>query len=279
LASRFLAAAACSLLITEAAALSQRPVTARLEDRLRDYIERFEQEAAALVAEERYEQRLTRRLGSSETHTTRTLLSDFILVRPSEAGPWLGFRDVYEVDGEPVRERNTRLLDTLASTAPDSLARAQALTLEAARFNVGPRRTVNAPTMPMQLLDRLHRDRIRVRGGGVDPATGTAVLRFEERDRPTIVRTPEGGDVFTRGEVTIRLSDAAILSATLRYRFPRSPVRQEAVTVIDYAGVEGVTVPVPRTMRETIPMADGSLATGEATYTNYRRFQTSVRIR
>src|SRR5687768_7418919 len=135
-----------------------------LPDLVRAYVERFEQEASALVAEEHYTQVVKTGLMLATAKTeTRVLRSDFVLVKPSEAGPWLGYRDVFEVDGKEVRERDARLLNILETTSSDSLARAQRMADEGARFNLGPPRALNVPTMPLQLLAARHADRIRLR--------------------------------------------------------------------------------------------------------------------
>jgi hypothetical protein len=277
LALRFLAAAACSLLITEGAAHPQQPA-ARLEDRLRDYIERFEREAAALVAEERYVQRLVVRAEPPVPALTRELRSDYVLVKPADSAPWLGYRDIYEVDGAPVRERDARLVELLRRTAPDSLARAAAFVSEGARFNLGPERTINTPTLPMQLLARANASRMRLRAARGWQGRDVAEVAVEESGRPTIVRTPEGASVESRGTVTVRVADGAILAADLRFRFSTARRRdREAVLRVEYGEAPGVTVPVPIRMTEDLPTPDGA-ATGTATYSNYRRFQTSGRI-
>lgn len=280
MASRFLAAAACSLLITEGAVVAQRPAAARIDDRVRDSIARFEQEAAALVAEERYVQRLDLRGQTAPgAARTRELRSDYVLVKPADTEPWLGYRDIYEVDGTPVRERDARIVHILGTTAPDSLARAAAFAREGSRYNLGPERTINTPTLPMQLLARANARRFRLRAPRGWEHQERAYLTFSERTRPTLVRTPEGLSVESRGTITVRVRDGAILAADLRFHF--SGTRRddpEAVLRVEYGDVPGVTVPVPLRMTEELPMPDGR-ASGIATYTNYRRFQTSARIR
>ena len=279
MASRFLAAAVCSLLITEAAAFQQPPAR-RLEDRLRNYIARFEQEASALVAEEHYTQRLESRGRDMQVqHFVRALRSDYVLVKPADTEPWFGYRDIFDVDGKPVRERDARLVQLLSSTAPDSRDRAAAFAREGSRFNLGPERTINTPTLPMQLLARLNAPRFRVRAPRGWERQSFAELTFEESVRPTIVRTPDGASVETRGTVSVRVSDGAIFNARLRFRFSGDDRRdREATLYVEYGEVPGITVPVPLKMSEELPTPDGQ-ASGVATYTNYRRFQTTVRIR
>jgi hypothetical protein len=278
LALRFLAAAACFLLITEAAAFSRQPA-ARLEDRLRDYIARFEQEASALVAEEDYVQRVRRFEGTRSIEDVRRLRSDYVLVKPADNEPWLGYRDIFEVDGHAVRDREARVEKLLTSTQADSRARATAFVNEGSRFNLGPERTVNVPTLPLQLLARANAPRFRVRAPRNWQRQETAELTFEESIRPTIVRTPDGGSVESRGTVRVRVADGAVLEARLTFTFPKEQRNDgDATMEVRFAEVPGISVPVPVRMTEELPMP-GAKASGIATYSNYRRFQTSVRIR
>ena len=258
------------LLVAMLAAPEAQPRRA-LPDLVRAYIDRFEQEASALVAEEHYTQVVS--------NEKRVLRSDFVLVKPADSGPWLGYRDVFQVDGKEVRERDARLQQILESTAPDSLQRAQRMADEGARFNIGPSRTVNIPTMPMQLLAARHKDRIRLRvAGPVSDASGRILLTFEERTRPTIVRTPEGWDVKASGDVVVR-PDGAILVATLVFHFDARAGDDLKFTMrVYYDEVAGIPVLLPLAMSEELPMPYGS-GTGEARYSNYRRFQTATRIR
>jgi hypothetical protein len=269
--------AAAVILIAQAHATAQD--NRALVDRVRDYVARFELEVTALVAEEHYAQYLSRRGANAENNWTRELRSDYVLLKPADTLPWLGYRDVFEVDGKPVRERDARIVEILGTTRPDSLERAAAFALEGARFNLGPERTINTPTLPLQFLSRHHAGRIVARAGRVDRRNDRGTITFVEPNAPTIVRTPDGQDVWSRGEVTVRLSDAAIVRAIVRFRFPRALARDESMIEVEYADVDGIPVPVPVRMIERLAVPAGTRASGEATYSNYRRFQTSARIR
>ncbi|HUF24034.1 MAG TPA: hypothetical protein VMN81_07910 [Vicinamibacterales bacterium] len=288
MASKFLAAAACSLLITEAAARPQQPAAARLEDRMRDYIARFEQDASALVAEEHYVQRLrVTRDWRPQGERVRQLRSDYVLVKPADSQAWLGYRDIFEVDGRAVRDREQRVVKVLSGTAPDSRERALALVEEGARFNLGPVRTTNVPTMPLQLLARAHAGRFTIRVPENWERKETVELTFEETARPTIVRTPEGVSVESRGSVTVRVADGAILKATVRFDFPAPPSSalsqvSGAGMTVTYGEVTDVTLPVPLRMSESVGASSAGSSwsiAGTATYSKYRRFQTTTRIR
>ena len=107
------------------------------------YIATFEEQLAAIVAEETYVQRANNYLprGTSfngpqaRNFEQRTLKSDLLLVKPETSTGWVQFRDVFEVDGRPVRDRSERLTklfldpsDRPATRSPASSRRARATT-------------------------------------------------------------------------------------------------------------------------------------------------------
>src|SRR6478672_3945308 len=69
-----------------------------------EYVASYHESMAAVVAEERYVQTLTTKDETSPTQ--RTLLSDFAIVGGEGYQPWMAFRDVLEVDGRAVRDRD-----------------------------------------------------------------------------------------------------------------------------------------------------------------------------
>ena len=71
------------------------------------YVELYVRALSTVVTEEDYRQSDFRR---GRTNPTRTRLrSEFLLVRLGEGAAWAGFRDVFEVNGQRVRDRQDRL--------------------------------------------------------------------------------------------------------------------------------------------------------------------------
>src|SRR5688572_1388714 len=111
------AAAMCAAAVLWSAALEgQPPSTDELLARASKYVATFLDRFSNVVTEEQYAQDMVsnrtamaaiRGGGRLAQPTTRhrDLKSDFLLVKPSETDGWLPFRDVFEVDGEPVRDR------------------------------------------------------------------------------------------------------------------------------------------------------------------------------
>jgi hypothetical protein len=111
-----------------AAALSQHPSLSDVLDRAGRYAVEYEQRFSMLVAEEDYYQRSERPMEAGNPSRTRgpgggellavghdrarRLRSDYLLVRSDEGG-WLPFRDVFEVDGRRLRDRDDRMVRLL----------------------------------------------------------------------------------------------------------------------------------------------------------------------
>ena len=74
------------------------------------------------------------------------LRSDFLLVKIDNRR-WLPFRDVFERDGRPVRDRQDRLTKLFLGGATNSaLVQAEKIMNESARYNIGNgTRTINVP--------------------------------------------------------------------------------------------------------------------------------------
>src|SRR5262245_34863496 len=90
----------------------QTPSLATVMAQVGRYAEAFQQQLSSIVAEERYEQDIVRSNlppGRYFTESHRELRSDVLLVQPRGGGAWVAFRDVFEVDGRAVRDRQDRL--------------------------------------------------------------------------------------------------------------------------------------------------------------------------
>lgn len=142
------------------AASAQVPAPVTLTDllaRSARYIADYQERLSSVVAEEHYDQRVDTISGEFGTFGTRgtartkrvrrRLTSDYLLVRrPGQSG-WVPFRDVFEVDGKPVRDREERLTSLFVVSPATAWDQAAAIVDQSTRFNLGTvRRTINAPT-------------------------------------------------------------------------------------------------------------------------------------
>jgi hypothetical protein len=243
-----------------------------------EYLSGYVKALSSVVSEERYEQVLTRK-GDSETARTmvsRTLLSDYLLVVVAGTGEWMPFRDVYSVDGVPVRDRSDRLLRLFIEAPPDAYKQALRIRDESSRYNIGAGvRDTNVPTFALQVLAGEWRSgfSFKLRGRERLGDTDTAVVEYVETGSPTLVAGRAGEDVPSRGRFWIDPADGRILRTvfetrssggvnTLEVRFRYEPKLQ-------------LLVPGEMTERRT---AGAETVEGKATYANFRRFQVDTAI-
>ena len=88
-----------------------------------------------VVAEERYEQNVSpdnAPLGPRR----RVLVSDFLSVQPQGSSDWYQFRDVREVDGRAVTDRDRRLTQLFLEPWDPATKAGPRITADAARHNL-----------------------------------------------------------------------------------------------------------------------------------------------
>jgi hypothetical protein len=253
--------------------------------RASDYSEQYHQRFTALVAEERYVQRVgpnpARGMAPGPFQQERTLASDYVIVRDfAGSNTWLGVRDVYAVDGEPVNADRSRLQSLLGDTTRPLAARVRALADLQAKYNLGDLyRTINVPTLALEFLlpDRQPRFRFKHKGTTAFRGTPAWIVTFEERERPTIIRTPEGRDVRSEGSFWIDPSTGAVLRSELRAgQIPGRPLH--SIIIVSYTHNARFDMFLPDDMNE-LYLTGRTRIEGHATYTNFRRFETDVKIR
>ena len=241
-----------------------------LRQRATEYVVAYQQALTSLVAEERYVQTLRRRRGGGQR---RELVSQVVMVRGGAQSEWVMFRDVLKVDGRLIRDRNERLLDLLRSPAPDALAAARRIAEESARFNIGRlTRTFNVPDTALSFLRPEHAPRIRydsLRSESID-GVRHFVFRFQERDGPTIVRTPQGRDLPIEGRFWVT-DQGAIRRTELMLRDRESI----GSATVDFRDDPAVGLRVPIKMTETYVQPE-ELIEGSAEYSNFRRFSVKT---
>jgi len=269
------------LLLTPASAPAgaEEPSLKQVVERLGRYVDDFGTRVSIIVGVERYWQR------SADATMERTLVSEIAFV--PVGGDWLAYRDVFEVDGRRVGDRTDRLQKLLIESSRAAFDQARRIADESARYNLGEvQRNINTPTMALFAMRSENRPRFKYWKESVEQAAaGTFwTIRFEERARPTIVRTPEGRDVPMRGHLRVRPADGAVVRTELTME-SRAGVRA-TVTVV-YRLDDRLGTLLPATMDEaydrvTRPSRQPGAATTSivcrATYSDYRRFETATRL-
>jgi outer membrane lipoprotein-sorting protein len=276
-----------ALLVATAVAADDRPSLQAILARVSDYVVRYENTIQGIVAEEHYVQDSDKADRPFVTH--RELKSDLLLVRAD--GPNFGyvqFRDVFEVDGDAVRDRSDRLTKLFLNPSLSSRRQAAELMNESSRYNIGSiERNVNVPLVALMLLDPMYQMRFKYsvssehkgtpRGLPKSPAFTLAAdaweIDFEEVVTPTVIRGDDYQDAKSHGRIwvdpdtsQVLLTELVVEAKTVRSTF-RVSFRSEPVA--------GLLVPVE--MRETYTAKKRFYTLeGTATYSNFRQFSVTT---
>lgn len=265
--------AGCVCVLTLPAAMN-RPVIARLHAQsptLGDLLEKATEQTLAfidrftnVVTEELYIQEMSR------PRARRTLRSDMALVRYPGAPQWFMFRDVLEVDGKPVAGREERLQRLFLEPPQSALRRAAEITQASGRYNLIDIGSLNNPLLAIAFLQPGYRGRFRFNLSGLAKDLGPQVrtVRFQEFQRPTILRTGSNSDLMVRGLMWIDEATGRVVKTELEVGQARVP--PEVVTI--YRFDEDLGVNVPAEMRDWYPDGSGEVK-GVATYGKFRRFE------
>jgi hypothetical protein len=180
------------------------------------YVAEYDKKFSAVVSEEKYEQVVTQSTGF-RAQQRRTLVSDVILINAGDAG-WISLRDVYQVDGSPVRDHTDRLLKLLTNPAPDAYQQALRLAQEGARFNIGSMsRSINVPSTALRFVrqENQRHSSFSVAGMKTIDGVNTAELAFTETATPRLIRSPADapadGKVWLEPASGAHRSDRAVL--------------------------------------------------------------------
>ena len=233
--------------------------------RLFEYADAYERQYSMLVAEEEYTQLFAR-----QHKVTR---ADLMLVKPAER--WVSFRDVFAVDGRPLRDREERLRRLFLDPTPEGQSRLQSVMDESAKHNIGPVvRSINVPLFPLDILRSPNRARFDFELGWDAEADGLPAWRVEytETARPTMVEGLEGEDVPIRGRFLVDRLTGAIIETTVE--ISKGPVDGEIV--VRYGRDAALGLWVPAQMRERYLQGRRILMEGRADYSRFRRFQVKT---
>ena len=258
--------------------------------RATEYVDRLYEQLSGMVSEEQYEQRsrATSGRGARNLRAQRvTLRSDYLLVRPNGSDRYYGFRDVFEVDGRPVRDREERLTQLFLDTSASAQRQIQGILDDSARYNVGDvARNINTPTLALLFLRQDYRPRFtfeRVSDTspplGLDLPDGAAdvwVIEFEETGPTTVVGGGDGRNLPAHGRYWIEPATGRVLVSELAFE----DFEINSLTVVSYDVDETMGHAVPVEMRELLGnRRRGSRIDGTATYTRFRKFQVQVEDR
>jgi hypothetical protein len=256
---------------------AQSEVTA-IVDRAVAYVDEFQRRFGSMVTEERYEQSVQEpaSLGprSARPQFDRVVLvSDFLLVQVPGEG-WTPFRDVFERNGQKIRDREERLSKLFLNGASQStFDQAREIMKESSRYNIGTvERTINLPTLPLAFLTPAHRGRFTFELEKRDEADGT-VVEFREVHTPTYISTTGNRDLPVSGRFWVDEATGAIR----RTELDAVDTAVEAHIKVTYRLDDGLRLWVPIRMEERYRNRHSTAEVrGVATYSRFRKFQVST---
>jgi hypothetical protein len=257
-----------------------------------DYVVAYQKELSGVVSEESYLQVFERRPGTVAQR--RELKADVLLVRVPGAARYVQFRDVFEVDGRMVRDRQDRLTRLFLDPTQNATSQMNRIIEESARYNIGNiERTMNVPTLPLLFLDpafmlRFEFDRSEnrvpetmngtVRGNDGSAARFTAstevwVISYQEIGRNTLIRTSGGMDLPARGRFWVEPASGRVVMTELSV----GDANVYGLVDVSYALEPSANMVVPVAMRERYRNPrSGAQIEGSAVYSRFRRFSVSA---
>jgi formylglycine-generating enzyme required for sulfatase activity len=240
------------------------------------YVFNFVRKMEHVVSQEDYVQD-TQRLASGPAIGMvrhRELKSDLLLVKLPESLNWLPFRDVYEVDGEAIRQRDDRLKALFMNPSDTALDQAKKISAESARYNIGAvDRTINNPMMALVFLQREYRNHFEFTLGDLERrvAPDAWVIEYRETARPTLVRGANNMDLPAHGRFWVDGRTGRVLKSELE--FEDADIRAAITTTFKQDKDLGLDVPDQMDERYTLR---ASQVLGHATYSHFRAFTVSA---
>jgi hypothetical protein len=247
-----------------------------------DYLQQYERAIQGLVVQEDYLQTVVSRAGATGAGSRR-LRSDLLVLNSQRFG-WIALRDVFDVDGRPVRDREERLSRLFAqAVTPDSLRQARSLAAEGSRFNLNAPgvvvdRTINTPMVALMFLRTSEQPRSSFRRGKTGQIDGRpyVTLDFSERAKPALIGS--NAEATTEGTFWIDAEAGRVLQSELRVESVLGTrLLVKARIKVRYARVAKLDLWLPDSMDEQYELDPSrQLITGRAIYSNFRQFAVTT---
>lgn len=267
---------------------AQEPDLDTVLQRAAAYVAAYQKNLQGVVAEEVYYQNVisNRRTPSgrvSMVRDGRSLKSDVLMVKLGDDDWWMQFRDVFEVDRKPVRDRDQRLYKLFVDGKANARALAEQIQTESARYNIGPvMRTINIPIMALLFLEQVNQVSIEFKhkpdantkrfSDLADPAH-VWLIEFKEVGEKTMVKGRNNRFTPSHGRMWIDSRDGRVL----RTELITDDVDLRAQIEVTYRAEEGLSLLVPGEMREFYNLRGGDARIdGRATYAKFRQFKVST---
>jgi hypothetical protein len=257
---------------------AQTPEVEDVLDKAAAYVEEYTRTFVGVVAEETYRQEVrgmmrtdVRGFAVEGVGQRRDLKSDMLLVRAPAGGRWIQYRDVFEVDGKAVRDREQRLTKLFLQPSASASQQVDDIVAASARYNIGDvNRNINLPVFALTVLESANRPWFSFHGsrkGG-----GLWEIDYREERTGTLIRTNGAEPMPVHGHFSIEGATGRVMSSELI----AESATLHAEVGVTYAMEPAVGMLVPREMREKYKPDHGHAIEGHATYAKFKRFQVKV---
>ena len=278
--------------IAVSVAAAQEPTLEAVLKQAAGYVSRYQEQLRGLVAEETYRQNMMltapgRPIGpgarARQTREGRELKSDLLLVKLANENFWMQFRDVFEVDRKPVRDRDQRLYKLFVDAKADARAQAESIQQESARYNLGPlMRTINVPIMALLFFESSVQPKLKFERGdagnvkrfeGLADAASIWMIEYREIGRGTMIKGANNRDIPSHGKVWLDSRNGRVL----RTEMISEDIDLRADVNVTYRIEPGLALLVPGEMREIyVIRRSETRIDGRATYGKFRQFTVTT---
>ena len=239
------------------------------------YVEAYDRQLSAVIADEQYEQGVPGR-------RVQILHSDIMLLDLGGSN-WVEFRDVFEQNGVPVRDHAARLQALFEHPNSDLLNQAQRIADESANYNIGLHRNINVPTMALNYLARANQARSTFAEAGQERIgkTQVTILRFTETATPPLIKVP-AGHLETSGRFWIAPETGAVWRSEVSVNLAEGPTVPKSASTkgtitVTYGDNPELKFLVPAVMDEYYE-APGAIEVSRYAYSHYQAFSVDVTI-
>jgi hypothetical protein len=254
-----------------------------------NYVKEYQDQLTRILADESYTQQIRNQIPADPNMSrSRTLKSEIAFMFADRT--WMAIRDVMQIDGKPVSSRPDLRADLQLLPAAQVAGKFKTYN---SRFNLGRViRNFNEPTLSLLVLDSRYRDSFKFERKRVGRSGGTMLvtLGFTELKPPWLIHNLDLAPVFSTGELVVEAGTGRVRRTLLRANI--GSVQMELTTI--YAPEARLGIWVPTLFREHYEegVAAGNSRTQmltasgqveeilcEARYANFRRFETTARIK
>jgi hypothetical protein len=286
--------------VTLVLALHALPQAPARPSTLSDVMKRAAQYAAdygdalsTVLAEEHSSERLGwigNRLKNLESSDRRELVAEIAFVHLARGKEWLAFRNVVEVDGTAVPDTAGRFERSIAAASATNLDQFRRIASESARYNLGPiTREINVPTFVLHYLNPQRQRNTHFTKEADDVVNGEQawVVRFREDAPGSLIMRGDGKALRGEGRMWIVPESGRLVRSELVVKeFVRGDGNSRAQIEVVWRRDQDLDLWVPAQMKEHFEGKGEERGPGVrfaidglATYTKYRRFSTSFKIR